>query len=270
MIHKNRSKLEVSMLVLSKIEDLFLNLFANAISFFAGVFLPKLWNSLTKARRFRALNKFWGNIDRSALLVTCVHLSTVSDGEESTPRYLGFGDATAMKQITEILANRQYLGASVTIREYYEGKLLKEDKNNNLICVGGGIANEVTTEMLYSIGVPRHFFDKDEDYPANENKTVRNHDDTWSVRPHVQNGRVIEDVGIIVKSQHPFYKDKVVIIFAGAYSYGTLAAAKFATEETLLRQCENILDADRFEIIIKAKPDGYNISQISVEWAGKF
>lgn len=260
------------MLILSKLEDLLLNLFANAISFFAGFFLPRMWDILTKTRRYRAVNKFWGDINRNALLVTCVHFSSVPDGDEIIPKYLGFGDATAMKYVTELLVNRHILGKSVELREYFEGKLLTEDKANNVICVGGGLANEVTTEMLYDLEVPRHFFDKEKgnDPIVSESKIVRNRDRTWNVKPNVISGKVVEDVGIIVKSRHPVYNDKVVVILAGAYSYGTLAAAKFATEENLLRQCENVLDSERFEIIIKAKPDGYNVSQISVEWAGKF
>ena len=70
-------------------------------------------------------------------------------------------------------------------------------------------------------------------------------------------------------SPHPVYPDKTIVILAGAYSYGTLAAAQFTSDEKLLRQCEHILDSEKFEIVIKAKPDGYSIAQINVEWASK-
>jgi hypothetical protein len=256
--------------LLTSLQDLIVNLIASAISFLLGVFLPNLWTRITKHKRFRALCKLWTGIEGEVLFVTCVHAGSAPDGEEAEPKYLGFGDASAMKSILELLTSSWLAKGPISIREYYEGRLLPEDRENNLVCIGGGVANQVTTEMLYAIGVPRHFFDKAGGLEPPESKVVRNSDGTWSVRPVVVDGKVIEDIGIIVKSKHPFYPEKTVIILAGAYSYGTLAAARFAVSESLLRQCEPILDSERFEIVIKAKMDGFNVSGITVEWASRF
>ena len=187
-----------------KLEELLMNLFANAVSFTIGVFLPKLWTRLTKARRYRALRKFWSGIDKEVLIVTCVHKSPIPDGEETAPMQLGFGDAFGMKYITELLTSQTVLDQIVKIREYYGGKLLPEDYNkHNLICIGGGIDNQVTTDILYKIGVPRHFFDRKNSKDALESKIIRNKENTFSIKATIKEGTVIEDVGIIVKSRHP-------------------------------------------------------------------
>ena len=118
--------------------------------------------------------------------------------------------------------------------------------------------------------MPRHFFDRKNSKDALESKIIRNKENTFSIKATIKEGTVIEDVGIIVKSRHPNNPDKFVVILAGAYSYGTLAAAKFVTDENLLRECEPTLDSDRFEIIVTAITDNYEVPEITKEWDHSF
>lgn len=252
------------------IDSVLINVISNGISFLLGYLLPKSWHILKNRNQFRALKNFWLGIEGEVLLVTCMHVAEVPDGEESNPKYLGFGDASAMKHIVEFLSMKLMSKDPIHIRSYFEGKLLPEDRDNNIICIGGGKTNQVTTGILYDIHAPRHFFDRVGENQLEESKVVRDSKNNWNVKPVVVNGNVIEDVGIIIKSKHPSYRHRTVIILAGAYSYGTLAAAKFATSEALLRQYEHIINSEQFEIVLKAKVDGFNVCEIEVEWASKF
>ncbi len=49
---------------------------------------------------------------------------------------------------------------------------------------------------------------------------------------HAINRNVVMDYGLIVRASNPFTsRDRTAILFAGSHTYGTIAAAKFFTED---------------------------------------
>jgi hypothetical protein len=52
-----------------------------------------------------------------------------------------------------------------------------------------------------------------------------------------------EDYGVIIRSPHPRFPDRLVIICAGAHSLGTGAACLAATRSSLIRQIKEALPA---------------------------
>jgi hypothetical protein len=77
----------------------------------------------------------------------------------------------------------------------------------------------------------------------------------------VKDGAVIKDVGIIVRCYHPAV-NKNILILAGAYSYATVAAARYVTNESLLKRSSSILKNRNYVIVISTDVVGTDVTNI--------
>jgi hypothetical protein len=99
---------------------------------------------------------------------------------------------------------------------------LGDRRNDNLIVVGGLDVNEVTNDLLSrlkcSVTIARDEFDRNfvEDLVHRQRWVMTSSEkDVW-------------DYGIVVRAPSPYRKGKYVVVLAGVYGYGCMAAADVA------------------------------------------
>jgi hypothetical protein len=103
---------------------------------------------------------------------------------------------------------------------------LGDRRNDNLIVVGGLDVNEVTDDLLTrlkcTVTIARDEFDRNfvEDLI---------HRQRWVM---TSTGKDIWDYGIVVRAPSPYRKGKFVVVLAGVYGYGCMAAAYVAINAT--------------------------------------
>jgi len=139
-------------------------------------------------------------------------------GEQEASGLMGKGDHEAIVRIQAGLA-RVGLRATLPVRSDHE---LGEHKLDNLIVVGGPDVNVVTKDLLTrlrcGLAISRGEHDR------NVVEDLR-HGIHYSTK--YDNSR-LQDYGIIVKAPSPYQSGRVVVIVAGAYGHGCIAAGHLA------------------------------------------
>ncbi|MEW6618502.1 MAG: hypothetical protein AB1422_04020 [bacterium] len=119
------------------------------------------------------------------------------------------------------------------------------------ICLGGHKHNWVTKLFLEEIHPPV-VFDENDNLIDLLNKKI--------YKPKVEDDRILEDYGIIIKTVNPNNRRNKVFIFAGCHTYGVIAAAKFFYEN--LPKME-IVKYNQFEVIVSGKVIGSHVYQLN-------
>lgn len=131
---------------------------------------------------------------------------------------MGKGDHEAIVRVQAGLA-RAGLDQTLSVRSDDE---LGERRKDNLIVIGGPDVNQITEELLTLL---------------NCGVTIARTNSSRNVVQDVINGprynttseaQETTDYGILVKGPSPYQQGKQVVIIAGAYGYGCLAASDFA------------------------------------------
>ena len=74
------------------------------------------------------------------------------------------------------------------------------------------------------------------DVGSQKNKSSRGR---IKIRRHVAN-KLDLDYGVIIRTRNPFNPAKSLMIFAGAYGYGTWGGANLALQDSFLDQCDQL------------------------------
>jgi hypothetical protein len=117
----------------------------------------------------------------------------------------------------------------------------------HLIIIGGGHFNPVYRKAIERLEVPLHFFDTE----ADNFVEIRNKDRSSVYKPAGDNNKLVYDVGFAVRARNPWNRERSIIIVAGSYGYGTVAAMRYITEPSTLGDLRKYLDRN-CEIIVKA------------------
>jgi hypothetical protein len=126
--------------------------------------------------------------------------------------------------------------ASQYLRAFSEISLNSDEdqiaKEGNLLIIGGPMTNRLTQEFADQLNPDFFFYDLNEDIRelCNKNKTTR------FFSEFDKNGNIIYDVGWFIRDVNPLNDESVVIIAAGNYGYGTLAAVRFISSVKHLRE----------------------------------
>jgi hypothetical protein len=171
--------------------------------------------------RTRRARRFWRPFLRTG--TTIVLGQTLDDYGWERSGLLGIGDAMALADVRQFLLR---LGAKEP-EVAFDKKLKGDDLKRTLILIGGPDANTATRDVVESIASSLRFGD-----PV---RNVVSIIDT-STSPATVYPGTADDCGVIMRAKNPFAKAQEVLILAGSFGHGTLAAARHAISPEFLKQ----------------------------------
>jgi hypothetical protein len=219
---------------MNDIHSIFLNLISNfiwmpisailgalafGIFYFVGVNFPKrrLWR-LTNPKN----------------LVVCASDATITDTGVYFRPATGIGELRALFLVVESLsrAYRRKLGIKNILLA--SDRLLQERLENDLLLIGGPKHNRLTAQYLNFVDDKQPFQQTSDAIIWRCKKIAEKwvDDGAFTYTSKVDNKNIIQDYGIVVRVRSPFTNNKrTVIILEGIHTYGTIAAAKYFTED---------------------------------------
>jgi hypothetical protein len=171
--------------------------------------------------RTRRARRFWRPFLKVGTTIVLGRTLDASEWERSG--LLGIGDAMALAEVRHFLLR---LGA----REpeiAFANQLAGDQLQRALILIGGPDVNTVTRDAVESIASSIRFGD-----PATHEVSIR---DISTSPPSIYPGTA-DDCGVIIRTTNPFAPAWEVLILAGSFGHGTLAAARYATSQEFLKQ----------------------------------
>lgn len=212
-------------------KGLLLNLLSNAIWFLGGLFAIRLFIIF---RVKLPTQQLWQIADPDKLTIVAAASTQTHTGDYVRPA-TGIGQVRALALILKSL-NKGYRGINIK-NIYLSSDSLQERLENDLLILGGPKNNNLAKKFLKEIESLQ---------PLNQigNNIIRRNDlsqpqnDSSSHTVfcgETDKHKVLTDYGIIIRTKNPFSQDdKIIILFSGSHTYGTMAAAKYFTE--LLRK----------------------------------
>jgi hypothetical protein len=198
------------------LEGIGLKVILSGLFLLAGVVLAKLRETLPSRR-------MWRITDPSQVVISVAHSAMSNTGKYRRPA-TGIGQVQALALLMPSL---RHAYSDLKIRNIHlSSDPLFERRENDLICLGSPKNNLVTADVLTHLG-------------AGCPVSMEGSSITWTDRAGscstyegvVKDGKVITDVGLIVRAINPFKPSRTVIILAGSHTYGTTAAARYFCEE---------------------------------------
>ncbi|HYT41007.1 MAG TPA: hypothetical protein VEP90_01555, partial [Methylomirabilota bacterium] len=114
-------------------------------------------------------------------------------------------------------------------------RLLQERLENDLLLIGGPKHNRVTAQYLAMVDDKQPFQLTSDAIIWKCKKIAQKWVDDGAIKytSKVDNKNIIQDYGIAVRVQSPFTPNdkRTVILLSGIHTYGTIAAAKYFTED---------------------------------------
>jgi len=171
--------------------------------------------------RMRHARSFWRPFLRQG---TTIVLGRTLDapGWERTA-LLGTGDAMALAEVRQFLLRLGAKEPEVAFANDFPGDQLKR----TLILIGGPDVNTITSDAVKSIRSSLRFGN-----PAIHEVSIRD----ISTSPASVYPAGSDDCGVIIRAKNPFALAQKVLILAGSFGHGTLAAARYAISEEFLKK----------------------------------
>lgn len=198
--------------------SLLINLLASLIWFILGLAAYHMGRLIVSVQ---PVKKLW-NLGNNKNLIICVAASAQIDTGKYLRPTTGIGQVRAIGYIIESLS------AAYDVK--IENIFLSTDQvqrqiEKDLIVLGGPKNNEIA----------RLFLDKFSEMgivQQNENRIHWLHGEQKTYEGTTQNGVVVKDYGLIIRVANPFssLKKTSFSLFTGCHTFGTIAAAKYFTE----------------------------------------
>ncbi len=199
-------------------QDLFINLLASLIWFLLGLFV---YHTSRLFILIKPTKKLW-NLYNQKNLIICVAASAQID----TGRYLrpttGIGQVRAIGYIIESLS----AAYDVKIENIFlSTDQVQKQIEKDLIVLGGPKNNEISKLFLEKIKNLKIVQQNSDGI-----QWLKNGEKTYAGL--TENGVIIKDYGLIIRIENPFssINKTSFCLFTGCHTYGTIAAAKYFTE----------------------------------------
>jgi len=176
-----------------------------------------------------------------AILVGSHH----DDGENlwEASGLVGTGDAIAAGKVHGYLQNLGVENCEIVSAHNYPGTKL----GKNLVLVGGPDANSVTKKVMEKLSTRLQLGD-----PSRHIISIVDSVSGEVFNPTVSSaGEVTSDHGLVLRTANPFNPKAFVLVLAGSFGQGTLAAALFVDQEDLLSQ-KTFGSFKAFEALVKS------------------
>lgn len=207
-------------------QDIFLSILSNIVWLllgFIGVKLLHLVQVTIPSRRI------WKLVEPKNI-VLCLSNSSITDTGEYNRPATGIGQVRALALIVTSL-NKAY--GKIDFRNVFLSTDQMHDfLESDLILLGGAKNNELTARYLALMETFQPVKMKGSTLIWRK-KVAQNWVDDEAEEFHglTKEGKVVSDYGLIMKTQSPFTsQDRTAVLIAGSHTFGTVAAAKFLTE----------------------------------------
>jgi hypothetical protein len=214
------------------VEDLhsiLINLLSNIVWLPIGVLLAYLgfWIQVRFPNR-----KLWQLKNPSHLTVCAANSTMTNTGVYQRPA-TGIGQLKALVLATRSLnyAYRRQLDIQNIL---LSNEPLQERIENDLLILGGVQNNEMAAKLLELLDreQPARMIGRMIIWRTNYSGDRWMDQGALEYEGHAINRKVVMDYGLILRTYNPFTsRDRTAILFAGSHTYGTVAAAKFFTED---------------------------------------
>lgn len=183
--------------------------------------------------------------------------SRTSVEPSETPR-CSASEVRALVKITELL--RGYRSQSYfRVNTDVSGDELRD---KNLIILGTGKANAISSQALASLSLPGVQID-----PAARRIVLEGQEYLPEYDPI--NGSLVNDYALVVRSANPFrhYQStpRLLLMFMGLHGIGTEGAVMAAIDRTPLLQMVKQVDGENFAALIKVRVSGFLVTHTRVE-----
>ena len=199
-------------------QDIFVNIVSDVIWAILGGILFYLFKNLFQIVPLRRL---WRIRDHQNFTI-CVSTSSLVDTGQYERPSTGIGQLRGLAIITSSLSKAYSINARNVL---LSADQLKEHIEGDLILLGGPENNRITRSFLDKIN-EMSLIDQAENviyWKCSSDPEV--------FKPVVLNNKVIKDYGMVIRMYNPFSQSKnTLYLLAGTHTYGTIAAARFLTE----------------------------------------
>jgi len=201
-----------------------------------GYIVGRAWQRFIDQRPYRHARIFWGPLLGGEVQIIVSRFW--SDSFIEPTGIVGGGDALALREISSYFAKVGLKQAKVV---YVDEASV--DRTKNLVLLGGVDTNEITKDALGLIrprvrlvdpgpGIPMEIHDLAPDAGPHQDKSSRGR---VKMRRHIANKSDL-DYGLIIGTRNPFNPARFLIIFAGAYGYGTWGGVNLALQDSFIDQ----------------------------------
>jgi hypothetical protein len=183
--------------------------------------------------KVRLPNRRLWRIDDPTNLTVCVATSTVTNAGPYNRPSTGIGQVRALALATTSL-NKAYSKKLDIQKIILSVEPLQERIENDMLILGGPKNNKVAAKFLNLLHEEQPAMQIDSMIVWRVNRVGGRWVDQGALEFEGQavNRRVEVDYGLIVRTQSPFTsRNRTAVLFSGSHTYGTVAAAKFFTED---------------------------------------
>jgi hypothetical protein len=221
---------------MNDVHNIFINLISNFIWFPISALVGALVVSVFYFFQVRLPKRRLWRLANPKNLVACASNAAIMDTGVYLRPATGIGEVRAIILVVESLG-RAYTG-KLDIKNMLlpSDDMLRQRYENDLLLIGGPKHNKITASFL-SLAEARQLlpFQQTPDaiiWKCNKIAGKWVDDGAVTYTSKVENKNIIQDYGIVVRMQSPFTSNKrTVILLSGIHTYGTIAAAKFFTED---------------------------------------
>jgi hypothetical protein len=216
-----------------------INVVAGLATTLIGYIVGRTWQKLVDRIPYRRAKIFWQPLFNAEIQIVVSRFESPSFPEPTG--LVGGGDALALREISSYFSRIGFRRHKVV---YVDEPAL--DRKNNLILLGGPDANAVTKDALELIEPRLRLIDPGPGIPVEIHDlapAARQGDgdlaDAISEQKYVP--KADSDYGIIIRARNPFNPGRGLVIFAGAYGYGTWGGVNLVlTDDNFLRRCQEL------------------------------
>jgi hypothetical protein len=216
-----------------------INLLSSLAAFVLGLGAREAVRRWTDVRPTR---KVW-RIDRNAGVSIVTSKGPERSGNDLKVTWEA--DAHAATAVAHYLGHR--LGISLTRAAFVTNFPAPRDMENNLVVIGGPAMNGLYEDMARRIDIP-YTFELTPGHPA-----IIRRSDEHAFAPVVEDGRIIEDYGVITLTGNPFRQGSRLVMLAGCGEAGTLAAAQLLTSSGVRDVAKIMRSTDFTSIVIRVE-----------------
>lgn len=176
--------------------------------------------------------RLWQVKDPSHLVVCSAASTKTNTGVYHRPA-TGIGQVRALTLATRSL-NQAYSKKLDVRNILLSDDNLQERIENDLLILGGSKNNQVAEKFLDLLHdeQPAMMFDSIIVWRVNQVRQSWVDQGAIEYEGQAVNHKIVTDYGLIIRAQNPFTsRNSTAILFAGSHTYGTVAAAKFFTED---------------------------------------
>ena len=171
----------------------------------------------------------------------------------------GYGDLLALTELIAVSEKLHQRRSQISVHPGHpKFKPFATLKSQHIISIGGYKHNGMYRELIDHLRPPFHFCHKDQ----RGSREIRNEDQTVIFQSRRdEKGALVYDIGLALRAPNPFNPDAVVLMVAGAHSYGSIAAMKYLCNPDTARDMPS-QKGQRAMMVVACDVDQHHIGRV--------